>query len=126
MRKPEGGRSERDFASAMGATATQKRSLRNARPRVAAVRAVAMSTAAVRAAAVKAAPSALLKRWQEKRSQEQRWRKLRQESRIAEAGFCHIKASKLGKERGKIRERLSHTALIVYNDLRRSGKRSKL
>ena len=105
MRKPEGERSERDFASAMGATATQKRSLRNARPR---------------AAAVKAAPSALLKR-----SQEQRWRKLRQESRIAEAGFCHIKASKLGKERGKIRERLSHTALIVYNDLRRSGKRSK-
>ena len=110
MRKPEGGRSERDFASAMGATATQKRSLRDARPR---------------AAAVKAAPSALLKRSQEKRSQEQRWRKLRQESRIAEAGFCHIKASKLGKERGKIRERLSHTALIVYNDLRRSGKRSK-
>ena len=58
MRKPEGGRSERDFASAMGATATQKRSLRNARPRaaarmVAAVRAVAMSTAAVRAEAVR-------------------------------------------------------------------------
>ena len=77
MLKPEGERSERDFASAMGATATQKRSLRNARPRAA-------------------------------------------------AGSCHIKASKLGKERGKIRERLSHTALIVYNDLRRSGKRSKL
>lgn len=56
--RPEGGRSERDFASAMGATATQKRSLRNARPRaaaimVAAVRAVAMSTAAVRAEAVR-------------------------------------------------------------------------
>ena len=58
LRKQEGERSERDFASAMGATATQKRSLRNARPRaaavkVAAVRAVAMSTAAVRAAAVR-------------------------------------------------------------------------
>ena len=49
MRKPEEERSERDFASAMGATATQKRSLRNARPRTAAVKAVAVSTATVKA-----------------------------------------------------------------------------
>ena len=32
LRKQEGERSERDFASAMGASATQKRSLRNAHP----------------------------------------------------------------------------------------------
>ena len=36
LRKQLGERSERDFASAMGASATQKRSLRNARPPAAA------------------------------------------------------------------------------------------
>ena len=36
LRKQEGERSERDFASAMGATATQERALKNAHPTAAA------------------------------------------------------------------------------------------